>query len=47
MIRLYDKKQLKYNKKYNTKNNINMTRIYEYVKIIWIKKIRIKIYITS
>ena len=30
----YDTKKLKY----NTKNNINMTQIGEYVKIIWIKK---------
>ena len=30
---------------YDTKNNMNMTRIHEYDKIVWIKKIHIKIYI--
>ena len=44
MIRLYehDLKELP-KTRYNMKNNINITRIHEYVKIVWIKKIRFKI----
>ena len=34
MIIQYLKKKLKYDKKYDTKNNINTIQIYEYVNII-------------
>ena len=35
--RIRDKKKLKHDKKYDTKNNMNTTRKHKYVKIIWIK----------